>query len=105
MIAFIFVGIPLICIIALIVMGCSGGSKSSRYKGNYVFLEDEDGEIVDSYIDKSGMQRGYLNDDDDEDDYPGAIRMADSSIMTDDDDYVDEFGEDGLWLWKKNEKL
>ena len=96
MIAFIFVGIPLICIIALIVMGCSGGSKNSGYKGITVFLEDEDGEIVDSFVDKSGMQRGYLNDDDDEDDFPGAIRMSDGSIMTDDDDYVDEFGEDVL---------
>ena len=68
MIAFIFVGIPLICIIALIVMGCSGGSKNSGYKGTTVFLQDEDGEIVDSFVDKSGMH----------------------------DDYVDEFGEDVL---------
>ena len=96
MIAFIFVGIPLICIIALIVMGCSGGSKSSRYKGNYVFLEDEDGEIVDSFVDKSGMHDDMLDDEDELDDYPGGIRMADGSIMTDDDDYVDKFGEDGL---------
>ena len=96
MIAFIFVGIPLICIIALIVMGCSGGSKTLGYKGTTVFLEDEDGEIVDSFVDKSGMHRGYLNDDDEEDDFPGAIRMSDGSIMTDDDDYVDEFGEEGL---------
>ena len=95
MIAFIFVGIPLICIIALIVMGCSGGSKNSGYKGTTVFLEDEDGEIVDSFVDKSGMQRGYLNDDD-KDDYPGGIRMGDGSIMTDDDDFVDEFGEEVL---------
>ncbi len=28
--------------------------------------------------------------------YFGGIRMADGSIMTDDDDYVDESGEDGL---------
>ena len=96
MIAFIFVGIPLICIIALIVMGCSGGSKSSRYKGNYVFLEDEDGAIVDSFVDKSGMYDAMLDDEDELDDFPGAIRMADGSIMTDDDDYVDEFGEDVL---------
>lgn len=96
MIAFIFVGIPLICIIALIVMGCSGGSKNSGYKGTTVFLEDEDGEIVDSFVDKTGMHRGYLNDDDDEDDFPGAIRMSDGSIMTDDDDFVDEFGEEVL---------
>ena len=99
MIAFIFVGIPLICIIALIVMGCSGGSKSSRYKGNYVFLENEDGEIVDSYIDKSGMHRGYLNDDEDEleDDFPGGIRLGDSDVVvTDDDDFLEEMGEDVL---------
>ena len=99
MIAFIFVGIPLICIIALIVMGCSGGSKSSRYKGNYVFLENEDGEIVDSYIDKSGMHRGYLNDDEDEleDDFPGGIRLGDSDVVvTDDDDFLEEMGEDGV---------
>lgn len=74
MIAFIFVGIPLICIIALIVMGCSGGNKTPGYKGTTVFLDDKD-EL---------------------DDYPGGIRMADGSIMTDDDDYVDEFGEDVL---------
>ena len=96
MIAFIFVGIPLICIIALIVMGCSGGSKNSGYKGTTVFLEDEDGEIVDSFVDKSGMYDDMLDDEDELDDYPGAIRMADGSIMTDDDDYVDEFGEDEL---------
>ena len=94
MIAFIFVGIPLICIIALIVMGCSGGSKNSGYKGTTVFLEDEDGEIVDSFVDKSGMYDEAP--DKDEDDFPGGIRMADGSIMTDDDDYVDEFGEDVL---------
>ncbi len=96
MIAFIFVGIPLICIIALIVMGCSGGSKTPRHKGTTVFLEDEDGEIVDSFVDKSGMYDDMLDDEDELDDYPGAIRMADGSIMTDDDDYVDEFGEDVL---------
>ena len=96
MIAFIFVGIPLICIIALIVMGCSGGSKNSGYKGTTVFLQDEDGEIVDSFVDKSGMYDDMLDDEDELDDYPGAIRMADGSIMTDDDDYVDEFGEDVL---------
>lgn len=94
MIAFIFVGIPLICIIALIVMGCSGGSKNSGYKGTTVFLEDEDGEIVDSFVDKSGMyDEGF---DDDEDDFSGGIRMDDGSIMTDDDDYLEEFGEDVL---------
>ena len=96
MIAFIFVGIPLICIIVLIVMGCSGGSKNSGYKGTTVFLEDEDGEIVDSFVDKSGMYDDMLDDEDELDDYPGAIRMSDGSIMTDDDDYVDEFGEDVL---------
>ena len=96
MIAFICIGIPLICIIAIIVMGFSGGSKNSRHKGNYIFLEDEDGEIVDSFVDKSGMYDDMLDDEDELDDYPGAIRMADGSIMTDDDDYVDEFGEDVL---------
>ena len=96
MIAFIFVGIPLICIIALIVMGCSGGSKTHGYKGTTVFLENEDGEIVDSFVDKSGMYDDMLDDEDELDDYPGGIRMADGSIMTDDDDYVDEFGEDVL---------
>ena len=96
MIAFIFVGIPLICIIALIVMGCSGGSKNSGYKGTTVFLQDEDGEIVDSFVDKSGMYDAMLDDEDELDDYPGGIRMDDGSIMTDDDDFVDEFGEDGL---------
>ena len=96
MIAFIFVGIPLICIIALIVMGCSGGSKTPGYKGTTVFLENEDGEIVDSFVDKSGMYDDMLDDEDELDDYPGGIRMADGSIMTDDDDYVDEFGEDVL---------
>ena len=96
MIAFIFVGIPLICIIALIVMGCSGGSKKSGYKGTTVFLEDEDGEIVDSFVDKSGMYDDMLDDEDELDYFPGAIRMADGSIMTDDDDYLDEFGEDLL---------
>ena len=96
MIAFIFVGIPLICIIALIVMGCSGGSKTPGHKGTTVFLEDEDGEIVDSFVDKSGMYDDMLDDEDELDDYPGAIRMSDGSIMTDDDDYVDEFGEDVL---------
>ena len=96
MIAFIFVGIPLICIIALIVMGCSGGSKDSKPKGTYVYIHNEDGEIVDSFVDKSGMYDDMLDDEDELDDYPGGIRMADGSIMTDDDDYVDEFGEDVL---------
>ena len=96
MIAFIFVGIPLICIIALIVMGCSGGSNHPGHKGTTVFLQDEDGEIVDSFVDKSGMYDDMLDDEDELDDYPGGIRMADGSIMTDDDDYVDEFGEDVL---------
>ena len=94
MIGFIFFGIPLICIIALIVMGCSGGSKDSKPKGTYVYIHNEDGEIVDSYVDKPGMyDEGF---DDDEDDFPGGIRMDDGSIMTDDDDFVDEFGEDVL---------
>lgn len=93
MIAFIFVGIPLICIIALIVMGCSGGS--SKPKGTYVFIHDEDGEIVDSYLDRSIPAHIPSDEDDDFDDYPGGIRMGDGSIMvTDDDDYMDEFGED-----------
>ena len=79
----------------LFFMGCSGG-KTPGYKGTTVFLEDEDGEIVDSFVDKSGMYDSMLDDEDELDDYPGAIRMADGSIMTDDDDYVDEFGEDVL---------
>jgi len=41
MIGFIFIGIPLICIIAVIIMGCRGGSKSSGYKGTTVFLESD----------------------------------------------------------------
>ena len=94
MIGFIFIGIPIICIVALIVMGCSGSSGNSKSKGTYVFIHDEDGEIVDSFVDKSGRYDDYL--DDDEDDFPGGIRMDDGSIMTDDDDYLDEFGEDGL---------
>lgn len=77
-------------------MGSSGGSKTSGYKGTTVFLEDEDGEIVDSFVDKSGMYDDMLDDEDELDDYPGGIRMSDGSIMTDDDDYVDEFGEDVL---------
>ena len=93
MIGFIFIGIPIICIVALIVMGCSG-SGNSKSKGTYVFIHDEDGEIVDSFVDKSGRYDDYL--DDDEDDFPGGIRMNDGSIMTDDDDYLDEFGEDLL---------
>ncbi len=94
MIGFIFFGIPLICIIALIVMGFSGGSKDSKPKGTYVYMHNEDGEIVDSYVDKSIMYDEGL--DNDEDDFPGGIRMDDGSIMTDDDDFVDEFGEDVL---------
>ena len=88
MIGFIFIGIPIICIIALIIMGCSG-SGSSKGRGTYVFIHDEDGEIVDSYLDKSGRYN-------DEDDFPGGIRMDDGSVMTDDDDYLEEFGEDVL---------
>ena len=74
-------------------MGCSG-SGNSKDKGTYVFIHDEDGEIVDSFVDKSGRYDDYL--DDDGDDFPGGIRMDDGSIMTDDDDYLEEFGEDGL---------
>ena len=88
MIGFIFICIPIICIIALIIMGCSG-ADSSKGRGTYVFIQDEDGETVDSYVDRS---RRY----DDEDDFPGGIRMDDGSIMTDDDDYLEEFGEDML---------
>lgn len=43
MIGFIFIGIPIICIVALIVMGCSGSSGNSKSKGTYVFIHDEDG--------------------------------------------------------------
>ena len=96
MIAFIFVGIPLICIIILIAKACGGGSSDSKLKGTYVFIHDEDGEIVDSYLDRSIPPHIPSDEDDDFDDYPGGIRMADGSIMTDDDDYVDEFGEDVL---------
>ena len=99
MIAFIFIGIPLICIVILIAMVCSGKKEESKYKGRYVFLENEDGEIVDSYIDKSGMHRGYLNDDEDEleDDFPGGIRLGDGDVVvTDDDDFLEEMGEDGV---------
>ena len=97
MIAFIFIGIPLICIVILIAMGFSGGSSNSKPKGTYVFIHDEDGEIVDSFVDKSGMYQSYIDDEDELDDYPGGIRMGDGSIMvTDDDDYMDEFGEDIL---------
>ena len=99
MIAFIFIGIPLICIVILIAMVYSGKKEESKYKGRYVFLENEDGEIVDSYIDKSGMHRGYLNDDEDEleDDFPGGIRLGDSDVVvTDDDDFLEEMGEDGV---------
>ena len=88
MIGFIFIGIPIICVVALIVLGCSGAG-SSRGRGTYVFIEDEDGEIVDDYLDRSGRFE-Y------EDDFPGGIRMDDGSIMTDDDDYLEEFGEDVL---------
>ena len=88
MIGFIFIGIPIICIIALIIMGCSGAG-SSKSRGTYVFIQDEDEEFVDDYLDRSGRF-------DDEDDFPGGIRMDDGSIMTDDDDYLDEFGEDML---------
>ena len=95
MIAFIFVGIPLICIIILIAMGFSGGSSNSKSNGTYVFIHDEDGEIVDSYLDRSIPPHITLEEDDDFDDFPGGIRMGDGSIMvTDDDDYMDEFGED-----------
>lgn len=95
MIAFIFVGIPLICIIILIAMGFSGGSSNSKSNGTYVFIHDEDGEIVDSFVDKSGMYQSYIDAEDELDDYPGGICMGDGSIMvTDDDDYMDEFGED-----------
>ena len=93
MIGFIFIGIPIICIIALIIMGCSG-SGSSNGKNTYIFIQDEDGEIVDSFVDKSGRYDDYL--DEEEDDFPGGIRMDDGSIMTDDDDYLEEFGEDLL---------
>lgn len=43
------------------------------------------------------MYQSYIDDKDDLDDYSGGIRMGDDSIMiTDDDDYMDEFGEDML---------
>ena len=93
MIGFIFIGIPIICIVTLIVMGCSG-SGNSKGKGTYVFIHNEDGEIVDSFVDKTGRYDDYL--DEEEDDFPGGIRMDDGSIMTDDDDYLEEFGEDVL---------
>ncbi len=97
MIFFIFVGIPLICLFILIAMIYSGKSEESKNKPHYVFLENEDGEIVDSFIDKSGMHRGYLNDDEDKDDFPGGIRLGDSDVVvTDDDDFLEEMGEDGL---------
>lgn len=68
MIGFIFVGIPIICIIVLIVMGCSGGGQSSKSKDIYVYLHDEDGEIVDYYVDRSGMYcRDWVDVDDLED--------------------------------------
>ena len=97
MIGFIFIGIPLICIVILIAMGFSGGNSNSKPKGTYVYIHDEDGEIVDSYLDRSIPAHIPSDEDDDFDDYPGGIRMGDGSIMvTDDDDYMDEFGEDLL---------
>ena len=97
MIAFIFIGIPLICIVILIAMGFSGGNSNSKPKGTYVYIHDEDGEIDDSYLDRSIPPHIPSGEDDDIDDYPGDIRMGDGNIMvTDDDDYMDEFGEDML---------
>ena len=71
MIGFIFIGIPLICIVILIAMACSGGSENSKRNNTYVFIHDEDGEIVDSFVDKTGMYQDCI-----------------------DDDYMDEVGED-----------
>ena len=68
---------------------CYGLQRQLWKKSTYVFIHDEDGEIVDSFVDKSDRY-------DDEDDFSGGIRMDDGSIMTDDDDYLDEFGEDML---------
>ena len=53
------------------------------------------------YWNPAGMNRGYLDDDEneaeDEDDFPAGIRMGDGGvIMTDDDDFVEEFGEEVL---------
>ena len=67
----------------------AAGLGIQRGKVSYVFIQDEDGEIVDSYVYRSEKH-------DDEDVFPGGIRMDDGSIMTDDDDYLDEFGEDVL---------
>ncbi len=83
-------------LIILIAVSQSGRDKNSKRKGSYVYLYDEDGEIVDSYLDKS-IPYHSASEDDDFDDCPGGIRMGDGSIMvTDDDDYMEEFGEEML---------
>lgn len=39
MIGFIFIGIPIICIVALIVMGCSGAGNSKGINTNVASVE------------------------------------------------------------------
>ena len=47
------------------------GLENSKRNNTYVFIHDEDGEIVDSFVDKTGMYQDCI-----------------------DDDYMDEVGED-----------
>jgi hypothetical protein len=95
MIGFIFIGIPVFCIIVIIAMACSGWSERSRYKGHYIFIQDEDGEIIDEYLDRTS--NSYASSTNGDCDYAGGILTDDGSVLiTDDDDFLDEFGEDVL---------
>ena len=54
MLVFIFIVIPLICFLIILAMCCGGGVGTSKPKGTYVYIHDEDGEIVASC--KASMQ-------------------------------------------------
>ena len=81
--------ILLILIVVLIAVNRSDEKKSHKRKNTYVFLYDEEGEIVDTFVDKSGMYRSAHEDEDGLDDFSCGVRLEDGSVMVDAEEGMD----------------
>ena len=89
----LFIGFCLITLIVVCaIIGANGASKT--YHGTSRFYYDEDDE--DDSFGRGSFSSGESADDDDGELY-GGIPFGDGKIyMTDDDDFIDEFGDDVL---------
>ena len=86
--------IPLIII--LLIFGLKGdewfGHGDPRRKGQYVYIHNEEGEIVDIFKDKAGTIEPTIcfDEDDDDDDW---LDDEEDEDDWDDDDYIHDTGE------------